>query len=428
MLRSVATCLAVVASLALVRPAPAQARTSAEPFGPETKKAVLQRIGEILSKNAYVPGVDFGKWPEIVASESQSIEEAKDEAAFTQALNRSLRRLGISHIVLATPKAAQARRERKAIGIGVGLQKESDGLRVINLFPQSPAAEAGIQLGDVILEVDGKPATDLAQLSGDEGAQLRLKLRKHDGKTAEVSLVRRAFSTVLPDTLTWVDGESVVLKVHTFDRGYDRQAIERMMDEAKDAKQLILDLRGNGGGAVANFMHLLAQFLPQNTPVGTFVSRAMVERFVKETQGDPTDLRAIARWSDSKVKPARTDRKPFAGKVAVLVDRRSGSASEIVAAALQEQLEAPVVGTPSAGAVLVSVMATLPGGFQLQYPISDYITMEGVRLEGTGVRPTLEVSPPKFGEPDVAISKAAALLERARLREMRFQQASDAKF
>jgi len=216
--------------------------------------------------------------------------------------------------------------------------------------------------------------------------------------------------------------------VHTFDRGYDRRAIERMMDEAKDAKQLILDLRGNGGGAVANFMHLLAQFLPQNTPVGTFVSRSMVERFVKETQGDPTDLRAIARWSDSKVKPARTDRKPFAGRVAVLVDRRSGSASEIVAAALQEQLEAPVVGTPSAGAVLVSVMATLPGGFQLQYPISDYITMEGVRLEGTGVRPTLEVSPPKFGEPDVAISKAAALLERARLREVRFQQASDAKF
>ncbi|MEJ5171909.1 MAG: PDZ domain-containing protein, partial [Fimbriimonadales bacterium] len=176
MLRTFAACLSLAVSWAVAPSAQAQGRTSTEPFGPETKTAVLQRIGEILAKNAYVPGVDFGKWPEIVASESKAIEEARDEAAFAQAVNRALRRLGISHVVLATPKAAQARRERKAIGIGVGLQKEADGLRVINLFPQSPAAEAGIQLGDLILEVDGKTASDLSQLSGDEGAELRLKL------------------------------------------------------------------------------------------------------------------------------------------------------------------------------------------------------------------------------------------------------------
>ncbi|MCX7799550.1 MAG: S41 family peptidase [Fimbriimonadales bacterium] len=415
-----ASLLATLTLAPLARP---QAR-AAEPFGPAVKEAVLQRVEEILTRNAYVPGVDFSKWPEIVATEKQALDEAKDEAGFVQAVNRAFRRLGISHIVLATPKAAQARRERKAIGIGVGLQREEGGLRVINLFPQSPAAEAGIQLGDVIVEVDGQPATDLNQLSGEEGQQLKLKVRKVDGKSVDLALTRRAFSTILPDTLRWVDGETAVLKVHSFDRGYDRQNIERLIDEAKNAKQLILDLRGNGGGAVANFMHLLAQFLPQDTPVGTFVSRRMVERYVEETKGDPTDLRAIARWSDSKVKPSRTNRKPFAGRVAVLVDRRSGSASEIVAAALQEHLDAPVVGTPSAGAVLVSVMASLPGGFQLQYPISDYVTMEGVRLEGTGVRPTLEVAPPRFGEPDHAVAKAAALLERARLREERFRSAN----
>ena len=69
-------------------------------------------------------------------------------------------------------------------------------------------------------------------------------------------------------------------------------------------------------------------------------------------------------------------------------------------------------GTKSAGAVLVSVFVPLPQGFQIQYPVSDYIAAQGVRLEGHPLVPDLEVLPARRNSaPDVTIERAAALLQ-----------------
>jgi C-terminal processing protease CtpA/Prc len=77
------------------------------------------------------------------------------------------------------------------------------------------------------------------------------------------------------------------------------------------------------------------------------------------------------------------------------------------------------VGTKTAGAVLVSVMAPLPDGWMLQYPMMDYLSAQGTRLEGTGVQPDVEAATPRYKEPDTAIEKAQALLSRTELREKR---------
>jgi carboxyl-terminal processing protease len=79
-----------------------------------------------------------------------------------------------------------------------------------------------------------------------------------------------------------------------------------------------------------------------------------------------------------------------------------------------------MVGSKSAGAVLVSLMVPLPDDYQLQYPISDYVTMHGVRLEGTGISPDAEAPFPRYNERDTAIDKALALLHREELRDARF--------
>ena len=71
----------------------------------------------------------------------------------------------------------------------------------------------------------------------------------------------------------------------------------------------------------------------------------------------------------------------WTGKMAVLINRGSASASEIAAAALNECVGAPLIGQKSAGAVLASVYGSLPSGFSVQYPIDDYVTIKGVRLE-----------------------------------------------
>lgn len=83
-------------------------------------------------------------------------------------------------------------------------------------------------------------------------------------------------------------------------------------------------------------------------------------------------------------------------------------------------IDAPVIGSKSAGAVLVSIMGPLPKGYMLQYPVTDFVTPKGLRLEGHGVEPILETpAVVKFGEKDTAIDKAVLLLQRIDLRQDR---------
>jgi carboxyl-terminal processing protease len=98
------------------------------------------------------------------------------------------------------------------------------------------------------------------------------------------------------------------------------------------------------------------------------------------------------------------------------VNGASGSASEITAQALKEHLNAPIVGTKSAGAVLVSVMVPVANtGFMVQYPINDYVSAKGVRLEHTGVGVDVESKTPQEAMPgkiDPAWAPAMQLLAK----------------
>lgn len=395
---------------------------SAKPGGvtPEVKQEVLAGMADLIEKNAYVPGADFSKWPQFMTKQKDAIDKATTTRDFVTAVNGALHQFGISHIVLFTPEQSKARREKQAIGIGVSLQIEPEGLRVVNLFPAAPAATAGIELGDLIVLADGKKPENPGQLAGDDGTTISLKVKKADGKVKDYTITRAKFSSVRPETLTWPTKDTAILRIYTFDASYDRKHVEDLMQQAAKAKELILDLRSNGGGMVLNLRHLLGLFLKEGTPVGTFVTRTMVRQFVRETGGKPDDSLKIAYWSKDKVKAEKGAIPPFAGHVAVLVNGGTGSASEIVAAALRDCLEAPMVGSKSAGAVLVSLMVPLPDDFMLQYPMSDYVTMHGVRLEGTGITPDAEAPFPRFNEKDTAIDKAIALLHREELRDARF--------
>ena len=145
--------------------------------------------------------------------------------------------------------------------------------------------------------------------------------------------------------------------------------------------------------------------------------------YVDETKNDPKDLKAVAEWSDVKVKPAKLEIPIYSGQITVLINRGSGSASEMAASALRETRDAYIIGEKSAGQVLVSVLGKVARGFEIQYPITDYITIKGKRLEGSGVQPDLEALDPKFFRPEVMddpLQKAIAISHRFQLRQERF--------
>lgn len=382
----------------------------------EQKQNVLKSLEDVLTTSAFVPGVDFKKWNEYLEKKKEDLDKDKDVAAFTRTVNQALRDFGISHCRLQTPRATSQRGKTTAIGSGFAGTVEEKGIRVRRVQDGSPAKIAGIEEKDLIVKVNGELPTKADAVEGEKGAKFHLEILKSDGSSKQVDVELGEYSIVRKETLTWQDDDTAILRIATFSAGYDRDNLEKLIGEAsKKGKYLILDLRSNGGGAVNNLNHLLSLLLPEGTAYGTFVSRRVAEGYLKEKPDGPMTPEAMAEWTPNKAKTRKLSTAPFAGKIAVLINRGSASASEICAAALRENAGAKVVGTSSAGAVLSSVFRKLVEGFSIQYPVSDYITVKGVRLEANPIKPDVEVTAiRKEGEPDPVVVKAVEALKAAR--------------
>jgi carboxyl-terminal processing protease len=144
--------------------------------------------------------------------------------------------------------------------------------------------------------------------------------------------------------------------------------IKEVIRSFRDAPGLILDLRGNPGGIGLMAVPIAAVFFKAEGLLGTMHQREGEIRFAVLPEPPPVDVPLV-----------------------VLVDERSGSTAEILAAGLQEAGRALVLGTQTAGAVLPSIMKILPTGARLQYPVADFITPKGRALEGQGVIPDIEI-------------------------------------
>lgn len=387
------------------------------------KAQVLARVSDLLTKYAYVPGLDFSRWSKFIADEQQKIDAAKNDEEFVRAVNQAAAKFGASHIVLGTPRAAAIRTTQHTVGIGITSQIVPDGVLIVRLVDKAPAANAGLVPGDTIVEVDGKKAEGIKGIPGEKGTSLKLKVKHADGKFGEYTLVREPFSTVRKEELIEVDKDTARLAIYTFDFSYDRARVEELMTKAQSYPNLIVDLRDNPGGAVINLEHLMGLFVPKDKVVGVFVDRRLVNAWAEENKDQKPDVSAIAKWSLDAPEAESSLIHPFSnrhvsvykGHVAVLVNNFSGSASEICAAGLRDTLGASVLGTKSAGAVLVSVIVPTSNQFTLQYPIMDYVTVKGLRLEGKGVVPDFVVEEPKLrlpNLPDKVQEKAALLLEK----------------
>jgi carboxyl-terminal processing protease len=367
------------------------AATPAQDVSSEQKAKLLSGVEDVLINRAFVPGVALDKWPANLERHRSKIDAAQKADDFVRAVNSALREFGISHMNMRTPSAEKRRITHQRVDLGLRVQLGKAALAVLEVTPDGQAAKQGIGAGDNIVAIDGRAPEKLDDLDGPDGSHVVLSIKKSEGASFEVELVRKVVSTDRPDTLTWLDDSTAVLRIHSFEKGYKRPDIEKLCEEAGKARYLLLDLRGNGGGATANLRHLLGMFLPTSSWIGTFVSREAGRAYAAAHGEEATNAFALAQWWDRKFRTDPRVTPKITARVAVLVNRGSASASEITAAALREVLDAPLVGSQTAGAVLASTFAKLEGGFGLQFPVSDYVSARGVRLEHTPLIPDLIV-------------------------------------
>ena len=264
------------------------------------------------------------------------------------------------------------------VGIGINVVAEPDGLRVVKVLENSPAARAGLMSGDLITKVG---AISLADRSDDFGIDLirgpagtRVKLTVIRDHTQHVISPERAKVVVPVATWQMLDFNHVRighLKFTGFTDGSgDKLRAEVKAALAAHAQALILDLRGNGGGLISEAINVASAFIANG------------EIMSAKERGRPT-----------RVYTARGDAIAAKIPLVVLVDHGTASSSEIVTAALQDHGRAKVVGTHTYGKGVFQTTYGLNNGGALDITIGEFFTPEGRNLGGGGASQGAGITP-----------------------------------
>jgi carboxyl-terminal processing protease len=263
-------------------------------------------------------------------------------------------------------------------GIGVEVAGRPQGLEVEQVFPGSPAARAGLARGDLIIAVGAaslhgrNPAYASHLIKGRPGTRVTLTIRRGT-RTRRLTIVRAHVTVpVAASRLLRYRGLRLGdLAFTSFTEGSAaelRTQVERMLGD--HAQGLILDLRDNGGGLLAEAIKVASLFIPDGTIVTT------------KGRSQPTvNYTALGR--------------PVAPRIpmVVLVDRGTASSAEIVTGALKDRGRAKVVGTNTYGKGVFQEIQNLPGGGALDITVGEYFTPNGQNLGGGGVREGRGIKP-----------------------------------
>jgi carboxyl-terminal processing protease len=265
-------------------------------------------------------------------------------------------------------------------GIGAYMSRNEAGELVVTVMHDLPAARAGVQNGDVLLEVAGKPVTKemkideiVALVRGDVGTSVVLKLRRSGQvEPYSVSVVRERIET---PSVEWrvldKDKHTGYVRISLFGQRTSQELENGLADLAgQGIDKLVLDLRGNGGGLVDSAVDIVSQFVR-----------------------DGQVLREVKRGGEERFYPTKDVKGPAqAWELVLLVDGGTASASEIVAGSLRDQKRAVLVGEKTYGKGSVQEVHELPDGSSLHVTVARWLTPARMQIDKTGLEPDVAVT------------------------------------
>lgn len=281
-------------------------------------------------------------------------------------------------------------------GVGMEVGFKDDRLAIIAPLPGTPADRAGLEAGDLILQIN-KEDTDgwsieqaVQKIRGPKGSTVIFRISRGPAEPQEISVVRDTIvvSSVSAKILT-VDHHSIgYIRISSFNEdtsGKVRQEIQSQL--AKSVDGFVIDLRNNPGGLLDASVDIASIFV-DNEVIVSEVDQA----------GQHQDLRSSGR--------RLVDNQP----VVVLVNGGSASASEIVAGALQDLGRATIVGQQTFGKGSVQQLEELPDGSTLKLTIAKWYTPKNRSISDHGITPDVVIAPAESGTDDVQLNKATELI------------------
>ena len=292
----------------------------------------------------------------------------------------------------------EAQTSGKFTGVGLGVVETKDGLRVGQVYRDTPAEAAGIKTGDIITAADGDDLKGLnaeaaaAKIKGPPGTEVTLTVRPEGGGKAEELDVERAEVRIpaVRGEIKRVDGREIAyVQLATFSEGAHaelREEVEKLY--RRGAEGLVLDLRGNGGGLLNEAVLTSSIFVEDGVIVATEGRQKPREEY--EAVGDAV-----------KPRPA-----------AVLVDENTASAAEILTAALADYGLAEVVGGRTYGKGTFQEVIELENGGALDLTVGEYLTSKDISLAGKGIKPDFAAEDRPETKPDEALDAALGEVEK----------------
>jgi carboxyl-terminal processing protease len=300
-----------------------------------------------------------------------------------------------SHYV--SPKEAKRFQESIAgefEGVGMTVEKDRRGLKVLTVFPGTPARKAGIRTGDLITAVNGRSIAGLdsevatARIKGKAGTTVGLRVVTPGTKRARNLRVERKrieLPVAQGRTVTRDGRKLAVIRLLGFTSGSHgllRQQVQNALNHG--AKGIVLDLRGNGGGLLREAVLVCSIFIED----GTIVS-------------------VRGRKRANRTETASGDAIATHIPLVVLVDRGSASASEITTGALRDRHRATIVGTRTFGKGLVQEVEPLSNGGALDITVANYYLPDGETIPlHHGLRPAVPARDNPRTHHDEALSVA----------------------
>lgn len=280
--------------------------------------------------------------------------------------------LGDPHTMFMAPDlATEFKKETSGqvdfVGIGARLQPDPQGAKIVSVFHGTPAFNAGIKSGDIILEVNKLPMNGLpidkiiSNIRGEKGTKVTITvLRASTGQKLTFTMTRNKVLTPTADGFM-LDGKQIAyVQVFGFADTTPQQFADTLdtLDAAKP-KGLIIDLRGNPGGLLE--------------AARTMLSRYIADKVVVTMRGREGIEQQVLALSDES--------KPLTYPIAILVNEDSASASEIFAGVMRDYKLATIVGEHTYGKSSVQNLFPMPDGSSAKVTIAKYYLPSGVNMD-----------------------------------------------
>ena len=261
-------------------------------------------------------------------------------------------------------------------GIGAQIQwVEENKVQIIKIFDGAPAEKAGFKVGDIFVSIDGKStdgldANGVANILRSDKVSTSKVIVNRDGEEIEIEVTKANVTlfSVSSEILEANDKKVGYISVSLFgQKTYDQfqDALNKL--EKRKIDSLIIDLRGNSGGYLTTVTDMLE----------LFSKKGQVLYKIESSNG-------IREYKSTK-----NNEKNY--KIIVLIDQSSASASEIMSAALKENLNATLVGKTTFGKGTVQVTKNLKNGTMIKYTIEKWLTPNGNNIDGEGVKPDFDI-------------------------------------